>query len=167
MPNLDPALRDCLTIAPGPDTEKYFLTAPVRWLDAGDDGEMSAIGVGSIDGKLRKEHVATLHSLATRVATHSERLALSRAATQQSTRPVSQAPTSNPATSIAGTSSRPTSLHPDVVHDTKSAQPMNGAVANGVLPEKIAMPPPPTDLERQKTEYMTPASDPSELKTMS
>lgn len=72
MPVLDTQVRNCLSIEPGAaDNERFFLTAPVRWIDAGEDGEMTALGVGSIDGKQRKEPVATLHSMATRVATSS------------------------------------------------------------------------------------------------
>lgn len=70
MPSLDPKIRQCLTMNPSAESEKYFLTAPVRWIDAGDDEEMTAIGVGSIDGKQRKEPVCTLHSMAVRVATN-------------------------------------------------------------------------------------------------
>lgn len=73
LPVLDQQVRDCLSVAPGTDAERLFLTAPVRWIDTGDDDEMIALGVGSIDGKQRKETVATLHSLAVRVATSSSR----------------------------------------------------------------------------------------------
>ncbi|KAL6722044.1 hypothetical protein ACLMJK_001149 [Lecanora helva] len=73
MPVLDQQVRDCLSIKAGSDTEKLFLTAPVRWIDAGDDGEMTAVSVGSLDGKQRKDPVATLHSLAVRVMTSSSR----------------------------------------------------------------------------------------------
>lgn len=78
LPVLDQQVRDCLSIAPGSDAERLFLTAPVRWTDTGDDDEMIALGVGSIDGKQRKETVATLHSLAVRVATSSSRHAHSQ-----------------------------------------------------------------------------------------
>ena len=69
------------------EAEKLFLTAPVQWLDEtgkpavgvgeegeqGDNGEMTAIGVGSLDGKPRREKMAVLHSLITRVATHASK----------------------------------------------------------------------------------------------
>ena len=159
MPNLDPDLRDCITISPGADTERYFLTAPVRWIDAGEDGEMKAVGVGKIDGQQRQEHVATLHSLATRVATREGRL--SRAVTQQSIPrsigvqnppPASSEP---PAVSIASDTQNPS--RPPV---------MNGAGLNGAPPEKINVPSRPTELGRQPTEFVTPPSDPSEIKTL-
>ena len=175
MPNLDPELRDCITISPGSDTERYFLTGPVRWVDAGEIGEMEAIGVGSVDGKQRKEHVATLHSLATRVATHTERL--SRATTQQSqlpltpltaggltpNRPVSQSHYFAPTTDTSAPTLQPPTAA--LAHMNINEQPAH-PVQNGGPPAKIAVPSRPVDLERQKTEFMTPPSDPSELKTL-
>ena len=47
-----------------------FLTAPVRWMDD-ENGEMMALGVGSVDGHERKERMATLHSLALQTLTRS------------------------------------------------------------------------------------------------
>ena len=76
---LDPQVRDCLTLAPGPDSEKLFLTAPVRWTDENDEGEMTALGVGSLDGQQRQAPVATLHSLMTRIATHQSQKAMREA----------------------------------------------------------------------------------------
>ena len=246
LPNLDPELREYLDLAPGPDTERNFLTLPVRWLDAGDDGAMQAVGVGTIDGKQRQERIATLQGVAKRVATHRDRL--SRANTRTSTspsltpsgvsstgpRPLSQrqishtthasplatsdtpnaaqqstelrhaqsrhTPTSPLATSDATVTSppgpisetvqaitKPTSptttsealdtnhatetpgVHPDAKVSDKAAEIMasltiNGTAQNGGPPEKISMPPPSTDLERQKTVYMTPPSESNELK---
>ena len=177
MPNLDPALRECITIPPGVDAERYFLTAPVRWIDAGEDGEMTAVGVGSVDGKQREEHVATLHSLATRVATHSERL--SRNPTQQSLHtPLQTYSGVSSTTSLSVPQSQIPATTKPVMSDT-SLQPPTTMLAhasinetpthpvqNGGPPEKIALPPRPTELERQKTEFVTPPSDPSELKTL-
>ena len=68
MPVLDAAVKDVLDLA-SPDLERMFLTAPVKWIDD-VDGDMTAVGVGSIDGKERREKVATLHAFA--------KLALSR-----------------------------------------------------------------------------------------
>ena len=79
MPVLDLQVRNCLTLAPGPETEKFFLTAPVRWIDENDEGEMTALGVGSIDGQQRQAPVATLHSLLTRIATHQSQKAMQEA----------------------------------------------------------------------------------------
>ena len=47
-----------------------FLTAPVRWMDD-ENGEMMALGVGTVDGHERKERMATLHSLALQTLTRS------------------------------------------------------------------------------------------------
>ena len=168
MPNLDPDLRECLTISPGKDTERYFLTAPVRWIDAGDDGEMIAVGVGSIDGKQRQEHVATLHSLATRVATREGRL--SRVPTQQSQ---AYAPVAEANHVISHVQNPlPMSHEPpaaQVVSNTQEPSPtpmMNGAGLNGGPPEKVSLPSRPVGLGRQETEYVTPPSDPSEIKLL-
>lgn len=193
MPILDPQVQQCLTIAPGSDTEKLFLTAPVRWIDAGEDGEMTALGVGSLDGKQRKEPVATLHSLATRIATHSSNV--------QSQRMQNSLPNSRPATAhsqavsqkqppteslaapqnTAATSNIATSIQPPSDLDTATTSLQNASLerqppppsgtlqhpfANGGPPEGISMPPPAAQIERTKTEYVTPPSDPSEIKTL-
>jgi hypothetical protein len=68
MPVLDPAVKNVLDLA-SPESEQLFLTAPVKWVDD-VDGDMTAVGVGSVDGQERREKVATLHSFA--------KLALSR-----------------------------------------------------------------------------------------
>ena len=188
MPSLDPQVRQCLTISPGSNTETLFLTAPVRWIEAGEDGEMAALGVGSVDGKPRKEPVATLHSLATRVATHSSNFQSqrtqnvvpnSRPITPQSQAASSTQPyvDSRPASlNLAAPSSRPTSMQPAPLVNL-STTPLHGQpaptggpsqypLANGGPPEKISMPPPPVQIERAKTEYVTPPTDPSEIKTL-
>ena len=76
MPVLDSAVKDVLDMA-SPDLERMFLTAPVKWIDD-IDGDMTAVGVGSIDGKERREKVATLHAFA--------KLALSRSNRSRSER---------------------------------------------------------------------------------
>jgi len=178
MPILDQQVRDCLSIASGSDTEKLFLTAPVRWIDAGEDGEMTAVSVGSIEGKQRKEAVATLHALAVRVATSSSRH------TQGQGIDTIGAPASRPSThhnheqqaalpsrplSKGQPSSIPTAPATNLSTSSLPRQPLStdGApehpVQNGGPPEKISLPPPPHDIERTKTEYMTPPSDPSEI----
>lgn len=68
MPVLDKAVLDVLTLsAPGPDGLKKFLTEPVRWID-GSEGDLVALGVGSVGGVARKEKVATLQADAARNA---------------------------------------------------------------------------------------------------
>ncbi|KAG8529898.1 uncharacterized protein KY384_005379 [Bacidia gigantensis] len=192
LPNLDPELREHLTIPPGEEAERFLLTSPVRWAAQGADGEMFAIGVGSINGKERQEPLATLHGLVARTTTHRERL--SRMNTQASV-----APSSLHSVTTTGTgkpvphsqlshlvpapgsshSNRPSSLRKSIeappieiakteapVSSTTTSTNMNGTIPNGVLPEKLNMPPPPSDLSRQKTEYMTPAQEPEELKAL-
>jgi len=242
MPNLDPQVRDCLTIGQEDDAERFFLTAPVRWIDAGDDGEMTAVGVGSIDGKQRSSTVATLHSLATRVATNSSNFQSQRTeslvmtgkpptsenhnapVTAAEARPISAkakestvvptaGPNQEPATNISETQEAPTaqaappaappaqpsltqstpahsnptpttiappttSLPPNTLNipastyppstDLKNLSLNEPSIPNGAPPENIAIPPPPPplDLKRTKTEFVTPPSDPSELKTL-
>lgn len=155
VPNLDHDLRDCLTIAPGPDTEQFFLTGPVRWMDVQDDGQMTAVGVGSIDGKQRKENVATLHSVATRVATREGRI--SRAVTHEGEIPR----VTNPQTSVPKAEEYPPAAAPA---PTSNGVVMNGGPPNGGPPKNISLPPPPVELGRQETVYVTPASDPAEIK---
>ena len=187
MPVLDPQVRACLSISPGKENETLFLTAPVRWIEAGEDGEMTALGVGSMDGKVRQEPVATLHSLATRIASHSSMF--------QSQRTEKVVPSSRPTTSHSlavppgqlltlQQRSRPTSKGQDApttqpvpnanpsvasAHDQSApgSAPLQHPLQNGAPPEKISMPPPPppADLERMKTEFVTPATEPSEIKS--
>lgn len=67
-PVLDKAVLDVLTLSEtGPDALKPFLTEPVRWID-GPDGDLIALGVGSINGVARKDKVATLQAHAARNA---------------------------------------------------------------------------------------------------
>lgn len=77
LPNLDPNIRQYLSMEPTRDAETLFVASPIRWVDAGeirDDGEMMALSVGTLDGKQHKERVAVLHGLATCVATQSSNL---------------------------------------------------------------------------------------------
>lgn len=61
-PVLDPAVRAVLNLSSGStDAERLFLTAPVRWID-GPDGDLVALGVGSVNGVPRRETVATMHA---------------------------------------------------------------------------------------------------------
>lgn len=65
---LDKDVLDVLTLsAPGPEALKMFITAPVRWID-GPEGDLIALGVGSVNGVARKENVATLQAHAARNA---------------------------------------------------------------------------------------------------
>ncbi len=188
LPVLDSQVRDCLSIAGGSAAERLFLTAPVRWMDETDEGEMTALGVGSIDGKQRKEPVATLHSLAVRIATNSSRRHQQSLEIETAGAPASRPPTHhNQATtplypfseSQATPSSRPSttsSIQPASNVDSSAtslhnpAVPTSGAIhhplQNGGPPESIVMPSRPAQIERMETQYLTPPSDPSEIKRL-
>ena len=90
LPLLDPPVRAALDLR---GSEELFLTAPVRWMDD-ENGEMMALGVGSVDGHERKERMATLHSLAletlTRSSTHQGQHAPSHPDTAQTQSQASQ-----------------------------------------------------------------------------
>lgn len=62
-PILDPAVLDVLNLSSpeSADAKKLFLTAPVRWID-GPEGDLVALGVGSVNGVQRRETVATMHA---------------------------------------------------------------------------------------------------------
>lgn len=63
LPVLDPAVLRVLTLS-SPDQASaapMFFAAPVRWVD-GEDDDLVALGVGTIDGQPRREKLATLHS---------------------------------------------------------------------------------------------------------
>ncbi len=79
MPMLDAAVKDVLDLV-SLDLEQLFLTAPVKWIDD-VDGDMTAVGVGSIDGKERRQTVATLHSFAKLALSRSKRSRMERAPT--------------------------------------------------------------------------------------
>ncbi|KAI4244552.1 MAG: hypothetical protein L6R42_010438 [Xanthoria sp. 1 TBL-2021] len=225
MPSIDPDLRRCLEIKDA-KLEELFLTGPTRWVD-GEEGEMIALSVGSIDGKPHKEAVATLSSLAVRTATNSSMFQSQRShpnfsATQLISQPASQ-PTSasqsrpqSRGTAMAQTQMQapppnaaqpglqqplqapqmqpqqmppptgpsqqqmPPSMgppQPAVAPESESTLP-NGSVmksqpasfdgtnemqnGGGAPPKSISMPP--AQLSRMETQYMTPATEPSELK---
>lgn len=63
LPVLDPAVLRVLTVSSRDEASAapMFFAAPVRWVD-GEDGDLVALGVGSIDGQPRREKLATLHS---------------------------------------------------------------------------------------------------------
>lgn len=205
LPVLDSQVRDCLSIAGGPDAEKLFLTAPVRWMDETEDGEMTALGVGSIDGKPRKEAVATLHSLAVRIATNTSRRNPQSPGTQTAGAPLDRPPTqfdeatktlqpftqdkttlnntSRPSTTsssirpVPDADSKPAPLHDQTFLAAGPPQhqlpQQNGGPPqhplpqqNGGPPESISIPPRPAQIERMETQYVTPPSDPSEIRRL-
>lgn len=145
---------------------------------------MTALGVGSVDGKQREETVATLHSLAVRVATSSSRHTQSQGIETVGA-PATRPPTHHNQTALpsrpsykgqATPSSRPVSIQPPPYENSSTAslhdQPvvaggvLQHPLQNGAPPDKISMPPPPTEIERTKTDFFTPPSDPSEIKTL-
>ena len=216
LPNLDPKIRQHLSIEPTENAESLFVASPIRWVnedESGLDGEMTALSVGTVDGKQRKERVAVLHALATRVATHSNNFQSQRTETTTlPSRPAAaksqtalETPQSvsvsngHPAPPAAGTASisqevpphtqpvsnghatsqsQPTNIQPAPAtnlpaastheHPTPASAPLqqtNGAPPES-KPQDITMPPPPTDLERTKTDFFTPPSDPLEAKRL-
>ena len=79
MPVLDHAVKNVLDLT-SPEIESLFLTAPVKWVDD-VDSDMTAVGVGSVDGKERREKVATLHSFAKLALSRSNRPRMERTPT--------------------------------------------------------------------------------------
>lgn len=185
MPVLDPQIRQCIDIKGGAEGQALFLSAPVRWIEAGEDGEMTALGVGSIGGKQRNEPVATLHSIAVRVASHSKNFQSQRTqivvpnsrpetprsqAPSSTSRPVSVA-ASKVAAPVGHTSTQPapfTNIGPEHVHRHPGyvANAPDRPMQNGGPPEKISLPPAPVQIERTQTDFFTPPSDPSEMKRL-
>lgn len=188
LPVLDSQVRDCLNIAGGPNAERLFLTAPVRWMDETDEGEMTALGVGSIDGKQRKEHVATLHSLAVRIATNSSRNHPQSPGTDTAGAPASRPsthydkattplhPFSNGQVTPLSRPSTISSIQPASNVDLGAASLLDqkGSAAeapqhplqNGGPPQSISIPSRPAQVEHMETQYLTPPSDPSEIKRL-
>ena len=200
-----------MTIETAGDAPTFLVASPIRFVQEGEDGDMTALSVGVLDGKQRKEKVAVLHAEATRVATQSSNfqsqrtetvtlpirsaaadsqpasldgiVANSHAATQGGAAPVSQAPPqSQPISNGHVTSqSQPTGIQPaPATEETSKAQPQDQPIpssapleqplANGGPPESkpqnLTMPPPPTDMERTKTDFFTPPSDAAEAKQL-
>ncbi len=213
LPNLDPKIKQHLTIESTGDADTFFVASPVRWVneeESGEDGEMTALSVGNLDGKQRKDRVAVLHSLATRVATHSSNFQSQR--TETTTLPSRPAPLNGQPAQQSGAKSnghvtpqggapllshnppqsqpvsnghltpqsQTTSIPPTAAADPSKASlqdapkpnraPLEHPIANGSPPESkpqnISMPPLPTDMERTKTDFFTPPSDPLEAKQL-
>ena len=145
IPVLDPAVSDFLdfTVPKSPDAEKMFLTAPVRWID-GPAGALEALGVGSINGVQRMEKVAVMRAEA----------AIN-------------------AFSPPGTPGMLSMSH----YFTSQSPPGQNAVATNKLqpqpapngypqpvPEALKNEEPRPPISRETSGYVTPPSDPSELK---
>ena len=186
-----------MTIEPTGDAETFFIASPIRWIDAGEggkDGEMTALSVGTLDGKQRKEPVAVLH-LATDVGTQSKNIQSQR--TETTTLPSKPATTNDqsvlqnglipngyaaPQTGAAvvgqaTSQSQPVfnghltpKSQPTSEQLVPSSEPIQHLYANGGPPESKpqnpSMPPPPTDMEGMKAGFFTPPSDPSEVKQL-
>lgn len=192
MPNLDPEIRQHLSIESAGDAETFFIASPMRWVDAesGKDDEMTALSVGTLDGKQRNERIAVLHTLAPSVATDSkdQGVAPSRpvsnveAAPQNGTAFEGQAPSQSQPVSNGHITpeSRPTGtqLAPAMSpHDqTKTGNgpvqhPLtNGGLTNGGPPESkpqnMTLPPAQNTMELTKMDFFTPPSDPVEVKQL-
>ena len=198
-PQLDPSIRDFLNIHHEGDakSESLFLTAPVRWVE-GEDGDLVAMGVGSMDGKERRVKAATLHSHKDRSEHNHNKLRMNIPQTdgaltdaKMDITPVAPATDSTAGSSDASRNastipetdsmhealkeaneSPPTPSEPSTAEQPPISQmnsmhlnpPDHGAAMNGSATSHIELSKP--DLERQTTVYMTPASDPSELKQL-
>ena len=210
LPNLDPKLKKHMSIESKGDAPTFLVASPIRFVDEGEDGDMTALSVGVLDGKQRMEKVAVLHAAPTRVTAQSSNsqsqrtetatlpirpaaannqpasldgiVANGHAATQGGVTSISQAPPqSQPIPNGHVTSpSQPTIVQPALATETSKAQvqaqpisssaPLEQPLANGGPPESkpqnLSMPPPPTDLERTKTDFFTPPSDAAEAKPL-
>lgn len=140
LPLLDPPVRAALDLR---GSEELFLTAPVRWMDD-ENGEMMALGVGTVDGHPRKERMATLHSLAmetlTRSSTHQGQQAQAYPDTAQTqSQPAQPAVLDTLHRRSTASSSRPVSRyreqtivpqHDDLPAKTQPSQPLNSTAAD-------------------------------------
>lgn len=171
-----------------------FLAAPVRWVD-GDNGDLIALGVGSNDGKPRREVMATLHAHAAQNAFPG----MSRQNTRSVIEPIAsregveKAIPSLPVVDQyqSGSAPAPVQPHSDTVQPgpislqvpsasgqhapaTFQAPPVNlplAPVTNGIgneHPGPISLPAQTTapQFQRSGTEYFTPPIDVSELKRL-
>ena len=185
---MDPQVKAALDLH---GSEEMFLTAPVRWMDD-ENGEMMALGVGSVDGHERKERMATLHSLAlqtlTRSSTHQGPIPQYKphnsTATTQS-QPVQQGivNTVQHNERVGQSDSRPQSQHQQLnnvdIQDHQNPEkahfesPLNGFTTAQKVPEHSAqsqnevLPPPPSAplSERLDPAYSGPHSDPAKTLT--
>ena len=178
FPNLDPKMSKHMTIETKGNAETFLVASPVRWVNEGKDGEMTAVSVGVLDGKQREERVAVLHSLATRVATNSSNL--QSQGTETTTLPVRSATSNSQAAPQGPPVSNGAIIPPAPATELSKAPlddpskpssgPLQQPIANGGPPESkpqnLSMPPPPTDMDRTKTDFFTPPSDPSEAKQL-
>ena len=192
------------------DAPTFLVASPIRFVNEGKDGDMTALSLGVLDGKQRKEKVAVLHAAAVHVTAQSSKpqiqpteiatlpirsaaansqpasldgiVADGHAATQGGAVSVSQAPSQGQPISNGHVTSQsqPTSVQPAPAAETSKAQvqdqpisssaPLEQPLANGGPPESkpqnLSMPPPPTDIERTKTDFFTPPSDAAEAKQL-
>lgn len=170
-----------MTIETKGNAETFLVASPVRWVNEGENGEMTAVSVGVLDGKQRQERVAVLHSHATRVATTNSSNVQSEGTETTTTLPVRSATTNSQVAPPGQPVSNGTIIQPAPATDLSKAplpdQPASRSgplqqpiVANGGPPESkpqnLSMPPPPTDLDRTKTDFFTPPSDSTEAKQL-
>lgn len=152
-PVLDLAVQNVLDLSsPGSADADMFLTAPVKWID-GLDGDLVAVGVGSLHGKERREKVATLHAYAAQnafsppgtpgVQLKADFLGAEYQALQN--RAAEHPSVTNPV------------QPPPVANGTENAQSAPVTLQNEGFPHPI---------NRETNEYLTPSSDPQELKSL-
>jgi hypothetical protein len=195
LPVLDAPVLDVLTLSSPEDRSAapMFLAAPVRWVD-GDNGDLQALGVGSIDGKPRREIVATLHAHAAQrafpgMSRQNTRSIIEPTVSRDATRqfvppPVPPAPAGDrpvaaatpPPSGIAQPEASPVESAPVRVHPAPAPSPspplsgggepafIQGEILPGPLPPPKQPVPPP--VQRLGTEYYTPPIDVSEQKRL-
>lgn len=179
-PVLDSQVLDVLTLSSPKltDAQKMFLTEPVRWID-GAEGDLVALSVGSVNGVQRKEKVATLHAHAAQNAFQppgtpglqyrseffmTQDLSLQNLGLQDSSvqnpgvqNQARQIPaTQNPVVENAAVqdfAKPPISLNGEI----ESTHPVPMTARDGNVPPPIG---------RETSGYVTPPSDPSDLKKL-
>lgn len=140
LPVLDPGIRSALDVH-GP--EELFLTAPVRWMDD-ENGDMMALGVGSIDGHERKERMAVLHSDAletlTRSSTHQGQADTARTQSQPAQEDILEKTDRNSTLS----SSRPQSQHQQTQKGVPEKRLNDQVLVQEAKSHKVPAPSPPS-----------------------
>lgn len=193
LPVLDAPILNVLTLSSPADRSAapMFLAAPVRWVD-GENGDLQALGVGSVDGKPRREIVATLHAHAAQnafpgMSRQNTRSMIEPSVSRSTPGPVvppavRPAPAgdqpvpaaTSPASAIAPAAPVPVESGPVREHGagaTSPALPGSGApsaVMGEILPGPL---PPPKQasappVQRLGTDYYTPPIDASEQKRL-
>lgn len=178
-PVLDPHVLDVLTLSPElTDAQKMFLTGPVRWVD-GAEGDLVALSVGSVNGVQRREKVATLHAHAAQNAFQppgtpglqyrseffmTQDPSLQNPALQDRgvQKPGVQNQTPQPS-ALQNPVAENAAIQDFAIPSTSVKGPINSTYQKPMTARDGNVPPP---IGREKSGYVTPPSDPSELKKL-